>query len=57
MSFRLLPKSTTLNDFGRRHGLILRYFTEFGSFGGPLRQIKLLKIDIQCLPQKCNPKF
>jgi len=27
MNFRFVPKSVTLND------LILRYFTEFGSFG------------------------
>ena len=29
MSFRLVPKSVTLNDLERRNGLILRYFTEF----------------------------
>jgi len=36
-SFRLVPKSVTLND-ERRNGpaLILRYFTEFGSFRGAL---------------------
>jgi len=27
MSFRLVPKSVTLNDLERRNGLILRYFT------------------------------
>jgi len=33
MSFQLVPKSVTLNDLERRNGLIiLRYFTEFGSF-------------------------
>jgi len=32
MSFRLLPKSVTLNDLELRNVLILRYFTEFGSF-------------------------
>jgi len=37
MSFRLVPKSVTLNDFERRNGLILRYFAELGSFQGPLR--------------------
>jgi len=26
----------TLNDLERRNGLILRYFTEFGSFRGTL---------------------
>jgi len=29
MSFRLVPKSVTLNDLERRNGLILRYFSEF----------------------------
>jgi len=38
MSFRLVPKSVTLNDIERRNCLILRYFTEFGSFRGPLRK-------------------
>jgi len=28
MSFRLVPKSVTLNDLERRTGVILRYFTE-----------------------------
>jgi len=32
MSFQLVPNSVTLNDLERRNGLILRYFTEFGSF-------------------------
>jgi len=30
MSFRLVPKSVTLNDLERRNGVILRYFSEFG---------------------------
>jgi len=38
MSFRLVPTSVTLNDLERRNGLILRYFTEFGSFRGALRK-------------------
>jgi len=29
MSFRLVPKSVTLNDPERRNGPLLRYFTEF----------------------------
>jgi len=37
MSFRLVPKSVTLNDFERRNGVILRYFSEFGSFRGTMR--------------------
>jgi len=33
MSFRLVPKSVTLNDLERRNDpYILRYFTEFGNF-------------------------
>ena len=32
MSFRLVPKSVTLNNLERRSGVILRYFSEFGSF-------------------------
>ena len=38
MSFRLVPKSVTLNDFERRNGVILRYFSEFGSFWDALRK-------------------
>jgi len=30
MSFRLVPKTVTLNDLERRNGVTLRYFTEFG---------------------------
>jgi len=30
MSFRLVPKSVTLNDLERRNGVILRHFSEFG---------------------------
>ena len=32
MSFRLVPKSVTLNDLERRNGVILRCFSEFGIF-------------------------
>jgi len=39
MSFRLVPKSATLNDLERHiMVLILRYFTDFGSFRGALRE-------------------
>jgi len=38
MSFRLVPKSVTLNDLERRNGLIFRYFTQFGNFRGALRK-------------------
>jgi len=36
MSFRLVPKSVTLNDLERRNG---PYFAEFGSFRGALRNV------------------
>jgi len=38
MSFRLVPKSVTLNDLDGRNGFILRYFSEFGSLPGALRK-------------------
>ena len=38
MSFRLLPKSVTLKYLERRNGVILRYFSECGSFLGALRK-------------------
>jgi len=38
MSLRLVPKSVTLNDFEPRNGLILHYFTAFGSFRGALHK-------------------
>ena len=41
MSFRLVPKSVTLNDLGMTligvMAVTLPYFTEFGSFQGRLR--------------------
>ena len=38
MSFRLAPKSVTLNDIERRSGVILRYFSEFQYLPGALRK-------------------
>jgi len=38
MSFRLLPKSVTLNDLEQRNGVILRYFSEFRQLPGALRK-------------------
>jgi len=38
MSFRLVPKSITFNDLEWRLAVILRYFSEFGSFPGALRK-------------------
>ena len=38
MSFLLVPKSVTLNGPEREMALILRYFTEFGSFRSAFRK-------------------
>ena len=38
MSFRLVPKSVTLNDLERRNGVILPYLSEFGYLPGVLRK-------------------
>jgi len=38
MSFRLVPKSMTLNDLERRNGVILRYCSEFGQRLSALRK-------------------
>ena len=38
MSFRLVPKSVTLNDLERRNGAILRCFSEFEYLPGALRK-------------------
>jgi len=38
MSFRLVPKSVTLNDLERRNSPYFAYFTEFVSFQGTLRK-------------------
>jgi len=38
MSFRLVPKSVTLNYLEWRNGGSMRYFTEFHSFPGALRK-------------------
>ena len=39
MSFRLVPKSVTLNDLEWRNVVILRYFSDFGSFHRALRKM------------------
>jgi len=39
MSFRLVPKSVTLNSLERLNSLILRYVAELGSLQGQLRKI------------------
>jgi len=40
MSFRLVPKSVILNDLERRiMAVILRYFSEIGSFQDALRKV------------------
>jgi len=38
MSFRLVPKSVTLNDLERVMAVILRYFREFAYLPGVLRK-------------------
>jgi len=38
MSFRLVPKSVTLNDLEGRNGVILRYFREFVYLPDALRK-------------------
>ena len=38
MSFRLVPKSVTLNDLERQNGPYFRYFTELGSLHSALRK-------------------
>jgi len=48
ISFRLLPKSVTLNDLERRNGVILRYFDELGSFQSALRKSGLRYTDTFC---------
>jgi len=68
MSFRLVPKSVTLNDLERRNvpnGCI--NFTEFGSFLGGLRKSGLRYTDTYCgtnvgqrmysVSQKTSPTF
>jgi len=45
MSFRLTPKSVTLNDLERRNGPYFRYFTEFGS--GPYLAL-FQRIRVRC---------
>jgi len=39
MSFRLVPKSMTLNDLERRSGCYFRYFSEIVSIRGALRKV------------------
>ena len=38
MSFRMVPKSVTLNDLERRNGCYFRYFSEIVSIRGALRK-------------------
>ena len=42
MSFRLVPKSATLNDLELRMAVILHYFTEFGSFWDRAHYVKVV---------------
>jgi len=53
-SFQLVPKLMTLNDLERRiTAVILRYFTEFGSFGA---NYVIVVVRPCCLRHKCNAK-
>jgi len=58
MSFRVVPKSMTLNELERRNNGVraatMRYFTEFGSFQA--HYVKWLKIHRHFLWQKCSRK-
>jgi len=56
MGFLLVPKSVTLMTLNSVMAIILRYYTDFGSFGGPITS-KWLKIDLYCLQQECSPKI
>ena len=44
MSFRLVPKSVTLNDLEMRSGRYFHYFSEICSIRGALRKSAWLKI-------------
>jgi len=55
MSFRLVPKSVTLNDLERRNGRTFRYFTEFGKSalqkticGGIYPRVIVFLVRVQC---------
>ena len=41
ISFRLVPKSVTLNDLERRNGRYIGYFTEFGKPAFPHNRVDL----------------
>jgi len=55
MSFRLVPKSVTLNDLEPRNGPYFAFFTELGSFHAHIA-LKWLKKNVNILRQKCSPK-
>ena len=55
MSFRLVPKSVTLNDLERRNGRYMRYSTEFGKpalqktiCGGIYARVYCILVRVQC---------
>jgi len=61
MNFRLVPKWVTLNGV---MALILRYFTEFGSFRGALRKSSrslshrlMSSCDLVVVPRVCFKKL
>jgi len=51
MSFRLVPKSVTLNDLERHNGVILRYFNELSCFRRALRKV------VEDIPKLLRQKF
>jgi len=57
MSFRLVPKSVTLNDIKRRSGCYFRYFSEIVSIRGALR-IKVVEDIPKLSAQKyCSKRY
>jgi len=55
MSFRLVPKSVSLNDPKRRSGRYFASLHRIRQLFGPITS-KSLKIDLHSLLQKCSPR-
>jgi len=61
MSFRLVPKSITLNDIERVLAVTLRYFTEYGKpalqktmCGGIYARVYCILVRVQCCRKKSS---
>jgi len=52
MSFRLVPKSVTLNDLERRSGRYCRYFSEIGSIKSVQWAYRRWPVHVRCLRKK-----